>query len=46
MNNLEDLNKRLEEAKARQDLTNPKSPAPSGQEMAIGIRAFMGAITL
>jgi F0F1-type ATP synthase assembly protein I len=44
MNNLEDLNKRLEEAKARQDSLNPKSPAPSGQEMAIGIRAFMEMI--
>jgi len=44
MSNLEDLNKRLEEAKARQDALNPQTPIQSGREMAIGIRAFMEMI--
>jgi ATP synthase protein I len=42
MNDLNDLEKRLNEAKARHESLNPKrEPSRMGNEMATGIRAFM-----
>lgn len=44
MDELDDLEKRLAQARARHEDQKPKDQAASGREMATGIRAFMEMI--